>query len=51
MVFEFHCDKYTALAMESKSVLATELQDLSKGYGLSSESETAIGRPEMMQVP
>ena len=31
---------YTALAMESESVLATELQDLSKEYGLSSESET-----------
>ena len=45
MVFESHCDKYTALAMESKSILATELQDLSKEYGLSSESETAIGRP------
>ena len=35
------------LSMESESILATELQDLSQEYGLSSESETAVARPSM----
>ena len=37
--------KAITLPLESESILATELQDLSQEYGLSSESETAVSRP------
>ena len=49
VVFEFHCHKYTALAMQSESVL--ELQDLSKKYSESVSQKLPLGCREMMQVP
>ena len=49
-VFEFHRTKAITLPMESESILATELQDLSRSMDYRVSQKLLLRGPVMMQV-